>query len=81
MLIINNMFSFIQEARDVINRYILNKEEFYRIFKSNNRCYIIIYKDLVCKFRIRASLLKKKGVVIIIFISHSYNLTNHYKNK
>ena len=81
MLIINDMFSFIQKARDIINRYILDKGESYRVFKSDSCRYIVIYKDLVYKFRIRASLLQKKGVVITILISHSCSLTNHYKNK
>ena len=81
MLIINNMFSSIQEARDAINRHILDKGESYRVLKSDNRRYIVIYKDPVCKFRIKASLLKKKRVVITILIPHSYSPANHYKNK
>ena len=81
MLIINDMFSSIQETRDAINRYILNEGESYRVLKSDSRCYIVIYKDPIYKFKIRASLLKKKGVVIIILIPYSCSPANYYKNK
>jgi hypothetical protein len=81
MLIVNDLFSSIKEARDAINRHVLDKGEPYRIYKSDYRCYIIIYKGPVCKFRIRASLRKKKGVVIIILIPYSYSRASHYKNK
>ena len=60
MLAINNLFSFIKEARDAINRYVLNERKFYKVLRSDSHRYIVIYKDLVYKFRIRASLLKKK---------------------
>ena len=75
------MFPTIEEARDTINRYVLDEEESYKVYKSDSRYYIIVYKDPTCKFRIRASLLKKKGVVITILTTYSYSPTNHYKNK
>jgi hypothetical protein len=68
MLIVNDLFSSIKEARDAINRHVLDKGESYRVYKLDCRRYIIIYKDSVCKFRIRASLLKKKGVIIILIL-------------
>ena len=81
MLAINDLFSIIKEARDTINRYVLNEGEFYKVYKSDCCRHIIIYKDLVCKFRIKASLLKKKSIVIIILITYSYSFIIHYKNK
>jgi hypothetical protein len=66
MLVINYLLSTIKEALDAINRYVLDKEESYKVYKSDCRYYIIICKDPICKFRIRTSLLKKKGVVITI---------------
>ena len=81
MLAINDLFSTIKEARDAINRHVLDEGEFYKVYKSDCRRYIIICKDPVCKFRIRASLLKKKGVVITILTAHFCSLTIHYKNK
>ena len=81
MLIINDMFSSIQEARDTINRHILDEGKSYKVLKSDSRHYIVIYKDPVYKFRIRASLLQKKKVVITILIPHSCSPANHYKNK
>jgi hypothetical protein len=77
MLAVNDLFSSIEDARDAINRHVLDEGESYRVYKSDGRRHIIIYKDPVCKFRIRASLLKKKGVVI----PYSCSLASHYKNK
>ena len=81
MLAINDLFSIIKEARDTINHHVLDKGESYKVYKSDCRCHIIICKDPVCKFRIRASLLKKKGVVITILTTHSCSPTIYYKNK
>jgi hypothetical protein len=81
MLVVNDLFSSIKDARDAINRHVLDKGESYRVYKSDGRRYIIICKDPVCKFRIRASLLKKKGVVITILIPYSCSPASHYKNK
>ena len=63
------------------NRHILDEGESYKVYKSDSYRYNIICKDLTYKFRIRASLLKKKGVVITILTPYSYSLANHYKNK
>jgi hypothetical protein len=81
MLAVNDLFSSIKEARDAINRHVLDKGESYRVYKSDCHRHIIIYKDHVCKFRIRASLLKKKGAVITILIPYSCSSASHYKNK
>ena len=81
MLVINDLFFIIKKVRDIINYYVLDKREFYKVYKSDCCCYIIIYKDPVCKFKIRVFLLKKKGVVIIIFIAYSYSFIIYYKNK
>jgi hypothetical protein len=81
MLSINNLFSTIKEARKAINRYVLDEGESYKVYKSDSRCHIIICKELACKFRIRASFLKKKGIVITVLIPHSCSPANHYKNK
>jgi hypothetical protein len=81
MLVVNDLFSSIEEARDAVNRNVLDEGESYRVHKSDCRRHIIIYKYAVCKFRIRASLLKKKGVVITILIPYSCSPASHYKNK
>ena len=79
MLVINDLFSTIKKAKDTINRHILDKGEFYKVYKSNCCRYIIIYKDPVYKFKIRASLFKKKGVVITILTTYSYSFAIYYK--
>jgi hypothetical protein len=78
MLAVNDLFSSIEKARDAINRHVLDEGQSYRMYKSDCRRYIIICKDPVCKFRIRASLRKKKGVVITILIPYSCSPASHY---
>ena len=79
MLVINDLFSTIKEVKDIINCYILDKEKSYKVYKSDCRYYIIIYKDTVYEFRIRASLLEKKDVVVTILIAYSYSSNIYYK--
>ena len=79
MLVINDLFFTIKEVRDIINRYVLDKEKSYKVYKSDCRYHIIIYKDTVYKFRIRASLLEKKDVVVTIFIAYSYSFNIYYE--
>jgi hypothetical protein len=56
MLSINDLFLTIKEARDIINRHVLDKGESYKVYKSNSCRHIIICKKAAYKFRIRASL-------------------------
>ena len=79
MLAINDLFSSIKKTKDIINRYILDKGKSYKVYKSDCCHYIIIYKNTVYKFKIRASLLKKKSVVVTILIVYSYSPTIYYK--
>jgi hypothetical protein len=81
ILLINNLFPTIKKARDIINRYVLNKGESYKVYKSDSRYYIIICKKVTYKFRIQASLLKKKGVIITVLSAYSYSSATYYKNK
>ena len=75
------MFSTIEEAKEAINRYILNKEEFYKVYKLYSQYYIVVYKNFVCKFRIKAFLLIKKRIVVTIFTAYFCSSVAHYKNK
>jgi hypothetical protein len=52
MLVINDLFSTIKEARDAINRHVLDEGESYKVYKTDCRRHIIICKNPVCKFRI-----------------------------
>ena len=81
MVTLNDVFSTMEEAKKAINRYILNKGESYEVYDSDSQRYIVVCKDFVCKFRIRAFLLVKKRVVVTIFTAHSYSPATHYKNK
>ena len=81
MLSTNDLFLTIKEARDAINRHVLDEGESYEIYKSDSCRHIIICKKAACKFRIRASLLKKKGVIITVLSAYSCSPATYYKNK
>jgi hypothetical protein len=81
MIAVTDIFPTMQEAKDSINRYILDKEESYRVYKSDKTYYIVVCKDSACDFKIRALFLKKKGIQITIITPYSCNPTIHYKNK
>jgi hypothetical protein len=81
MLSINDLFLTIEEARDTINRHVLDEGESYKAYKSDSCRYIIICKKAACKFIIRASLLKKNGAIITVLSAYSCSLATYYKNK
>ena len=81
MVALKDTFPTIQEARNAINCHVLDKGESYKVYKLDRQRYIIICKDSTYKFKIRASLLKKKGVEITIMVPYSCSLAVHYKNK
>jgi hypothetical protein len=81
MIAVADVFPTIQEAKDSINRYILDEGELYRVYKSDKIYYIVVCKDSACDFKIRALFLKKKGIQITIIIPYSCNPTIYYKNK
>jgi hypothetical protein len=70
-----------KKARDAINRHVLNKGESYKVYKLYSCRHIIICKKVACKFRIQASLLKKKGVIITVLSAYSCSPATYYKNK
>ena len=81
MLAVSDQFPTMEDARKAMHRHVLDKGESYKVYKSDRSRHILIYKDSTCKFRLRASLLKKKGAVVTILIPHSCSPANHYKNK
>jgi MuDR family transposase len=81
MVALKDTFLTIQEARNAINCHVLDEGESYKVHKSDRQRYIIVCKDSTCKFKIWASLLKKKGVEITIMVPYSCSPAVHYKNK
>jgi hypothetical protein len=47
-------FACIREAREAINRHVLDDGESYQVYKSDSKRYILVYKDKSCSFEIRA---------------------------
>ena len=77
----NDEFPSLQIAREAINRHVISEGESYKVLKSDKGCYVIIcrdYKD--CKFRIRASALRK-AVRVTVFDSHTCSPITYYKFK
>jgi hypothetical protein len=66
MLELGQTFATIQEAREAINRHVLDDGESYKVYKSDSTRHILQCKskDENCSFSIRAALSKKKGVTI-----------------
>jgi MuDR family transposase len=81
MLAIGDKFPNIQEAREAINRSVLNDGESYKVYKSDSKRHIVQCKDKSCTFSIRAAFSKKTGVSITKISSHSCRPTVHYENK
>ena len=77
MIRVGDKFLLIKAACEAISRHILNKSESYKVYKSDKTCYILIYYDFKCKFRIRALKPKKDKVFIIKLNVYSYTLVTH----
>jgi hypothetical protein len=81
MICVSDKFPSIEAAREAISRYILNKGELYKVYKSDKTCYILICRDSYCKFRIRASKSKKDGVFITKLDAYSCTPATYYNSK
>jgi hypothetical protein len=53
MVAFKDTFLTIQEAREAINRHVLDEGESYKVYKSDSHCHIIVCKDATCKFKIK----------------------------
>jgi hypothetical protein len=81
MLAVGDSYPTIQEAREAINRSILDDGDSYKVYKSDSKRHILKCKDQDCSFSIRAAFLKKKGIIITKIIPHSYRPITHFKRK
>jgi MuDR family transposase len=81
MLTIGDSYPTIQEAREAINRSILDDGESYKVYKSDSKRHILKCKDQACSFSIRAAFLKKKGITITKIIPHSCRPITHFQSK
>jgi hypothetical protein len=53
MVALYDTFASIAEAREAINRYVLDDGESYQVYKLDSKRYILVYKDKSCSFIIR----------------------------
>jgi hypothetical protein len=81
MVSLHDTFASIAEAREAVNRYVLDDGESYRVYKSDSKRHILVCKDKSCSFEIRAWCTKKTGVTITQMKPHSCCPIVHYKNK
>ena len=78
-----DLFSTIEEARDLINRSVINKGESYKVVCSNKKSHVICCQSAEkgCKFYISASLVKSQDIRIRTMRPHSCNPQTPYKFK
>ena len=81
MVALHDTFVSIAEAREVINRHVLDDGKSYRVYKSDSKRHILVCKDKSCSFEIRVWCTKKTGVTITQMKPHTCRPTVHYKNK
>jgi hypothetical protein len=81
MVALYDTFATIAEAYDAINRHVLNNGESYRVYKTDLKRYILVCKDKICSFAIRAWCTKKTGVTITQLKPHTCSPTVYYKNR
>jgi hypothetical protein len=81
MVALHDTFASIREAREAINRHVLDDGESYRVYKSDSKRHILVCKDKSCSFEIRVWCTKKTGVTITQMKPHTCCPTVHYKNK
>jgi hypothetical protein len=53
MVALHDTFANIVEAREAVNRHVLDDGESYRVCKSDTKCHILVYKGKSCSFIIR----------------------------
>ena len=78
-----DLFSTMEEARDLINRSVIDKGESYKVVCSNKKSHVICCRSAEkgCKFYISASLVKSQDIRIGTMRPHSCNPQTHYKFK
>jgi hypothetical protein len=80
-----DLFSTMEEARDLINRSVIDKGESYRVVCSSQRSHVISCRSAKgengCQFYISASLIKSQDIRIGTMRPHSCNPHTHYKFK
>jgi hypothetical protein len=85
MLRTGDLFSTIEEARDLINRSVIDKGESYKVVYSNRKSHILYYRGAKggnsCKFYISASLIKSQDIRIGTIRPYSCNPRIYYKFK
>ena len=81
MVAFHDTFASIAEAREAINRYVLNNSKSYQVYKLDLKHYILVCKDKSCSFEIQVQCTKKTSVTITQMKLHTCCLIIYYKNK
>jgi hypothetical protein len=81
MVALYDTFATIAEARNAINRHVLDDGESYQVYKTDSKRYILVCKDKICSFKIRAWCTKKTGVTITQLKPHICSPIVYYKNR
>jgi hypothetical protein len=74
-----------EEARDRINRHVIDKGESYKVICSNQKSHVLGCRSAKgengCQFYISAGLIKSQDIRISTMRTHSCNPHTHYKFK
>lgn len=78
--LLNQEFETMAQARDKIKETIITAGLSYKKHKSNQLQYVLICKESNCLFRLRASYLKRIGIIrITLYTPHTCSFTTHSK--
>ena len=81
MVALYDTFVSIAEAREAINRHVLNDGGSYRVSTSDSKRHILVCKDKSYSFEIQVWCTKKTSVTITQMKPHTCRPIVHYKNK
>jgi hypothetical protein len=78
---LNDEFPTIETARTAIKTFILDEGESYKTIASDQKCFIVAYKDNICKFCTCATRSTKEKGSITIFEPCSCGPATHYQSR
>jgi hypothetical protein len=78
MVKIGDQFATIAEACTAITSFVLDRDELYKVLKSEAKRYIIGCKDASCKFCVRATRSTKEVVSVTVLVEHSCSPSIYY---
>ncbi|KAI9872199.1 MAG: hypothetical protein M1830_001919 [Pleopsidium flavum] len=79
-LVLGRSFETLEEAKQVIIRWVVDRGESFKVFKSDSkRCWVVICRDksAECPFRMRVNRTKKGAAVLTVMEPHTCSASTH----